>query len=63
MYLELHWADAPQIKIEWCDKCSPEPMNCVYMDWGDREWTRGDKGGWLREIGALFFPVHCKVPE
>jgi hypothetical protein len=36
-YFELHCTDAPRRKIGWCDKCSPEPMNCAYVDWGQEE--------------------------
>ena len=30
-------------------------MNCAYVDWGEGEWTGGEKGGWPREVGAFFF--------
>jgi hypothetical protein len=30
-------------------------MNCAYVDWGEGEWTGGDKGGWPREVGAFAF--------
>jgi hypothetical protein len=56
-YLELHCADAPRLKIRWCEECSPEPMNCAYVDWGEGEWTGGDKGGWP-ERSAILFPMH-----
>jgi hypothetical protein len=32
-------------------------MNCAYVDWGEGEWTGGDKGGWPRGVGAFFFPT------
>jgi hypothetical protein len=39
-------------------------MNCAYVDWSEGEWTGGDKGGWPREVVALFFFLHiCEVPE
>jgi hypothetical protein len=33
-------------------------MNCAYVDWGEGEWTGGDKGEWPREVGAFFFCLH-----
>jgi hypothetical protein len=33
-------------------------MNSAYVDWGEREWTGGDKGGWPREVGTFFFFLH-----